>query len=90
VILRYAPAGEVFLSGYVSHPAQLGGQPAAVSVSVGEGHVVMFGFNPLHRFQTHGNFAMVWNAMLNWDNLDVGLGAIGAEDAAEGAGSAVY
>jgi hypothetical protein len=90
VILRYAPAGEVFLSGYVSHPAQLGGQPAAVSVPVGEGHVVMFGFNPLHRFQTHGNFAMVWNAMLNWDNLDVGLGAVGAENAADGAGSAVY
>jgi len=85
VILRYAPAGEVFLSGYVSHPAQLGGQPAAVSVPVGEGHVVMFGFNPLHRFQTHGNFAMVWNVLANWDQLDVGLGTSDDEEAADGA-----
>jgi aminopeptidase N len=37
VVVRCAPAAEVFLSGYVSHPAQLGGQPAAVSVPVGEG-----------------------------------------------------
>jgi hypothetical protein len=83
VILRYAPAADVFLSGYVSHPAQLGGQPAAVSMPVGQGHVVMFGFNPLHRFQTHGTFAMVWNALLNWDQLGVGLGPAG-EEGAEG------
>lgn len=83
VILRYAPANEVFLSGYVSHPQQLGGQPAMASVPVGQGHVVLFGFNPLHRFQTHGTFALVWNAMLHWNHLDVGLGAPG-EEAAEG------
>jgi hypothetical protein len=84
VILRYAPTADVFLSGYVSHPAQLGGQPAAVSMPVGQGHVVMFGFNPLHRFQTHGTFAMVWNALINWDQLGVGLGPAGEEGAGEG------
>lgn len=51
---------------------------------MGQGHVVMFGFNPLHRFQSHGTFAMVWNAMLHWNQLGVGLGAAG-EDAAGGA-----
>jgi hypothetical protein len=44
---------------------------------------VMFGFNPLHRFQTHGTFAMVWNALLNWNQLGVGLGPPG-EEGAEG------
>jgi hypothetical protein len=83
VILRYAPTAEVFLSGYVSHPAQLAEQPAVVSMPVGQGHVVMFGFNPLHRFQTHGTFGMVWNALLNWNQLGIGLGPPG-EAAAEG------
>jgi hypothetical protein len=73
-VLRYAPAAEVFMSGYVSHPAQLGGQPALVTMPVGEGQAVLFGFNPLHRFQSHGTFALVWNALLNWDQLRVGLG----------------
>jgi hypothetical protein len=81
VVMRYAPGEEVFLSGYVSHPDQLAEQPAVVSLPLGQGHVVLFGFNPLHRFQTHGTFAMVWNAMLHWNHLDVGLGEPEDEDA---------
>jgi hypothetical protein len=73
-ILTYAPAGDVFMSGYVSHPAQLAEQPALVTMPVGEGQAVLFGFNPLHRFQNHGNFALVWNALLHWNQLRVGLG----------------
>jgi hypothetical protein len=76
-VLQYAPADEVFLSGYVSHPAQLGGRPALVSMPVGAGHAVLFGFNPLHRFQSHGTFALVWNALLHWDQLRLGLGEAG-------------
>jgi hypothetical protein len=64
-VLEYAPAGDLFLSGYVSHPAQLGGRPAVVTMPVGQGQAVLFGFNPLHRFQSHGNFALVWNALMN-------------------------
>jgi hypothetical protein len=81
VIVRYARPDSLFLSGYVSHPAQLGNQPAVVSMPTGQGHVVLFGFNPLHRFQTHGTFAMVWNAIMHWDHLSVGLGGPGSEDA---------
>ncbi len=84
VIVRYAPTDSVFLSGYVSHPAQLGGLPAVVSMPVGQGHVVMFGFNPLHRFQNHGNFALAWNAILHWNQLGHGLGPAGEEGAVEG------
>jgi hypothetical protein len=73
-VLEYAAAGDVFLSGYVSHPAQLGGRPAVVTMPVGQGQAVLFGFNPLHRFQSHGNFALVWNALMNWDQLRLGLG----------------
>ena len=32
---------------------------------------VLFGFDPLHRYQSHGNFALVWNAILHWNDLGV-------------------
>jgi hypothetical protein len=76
VVLRYAErAPEVLLSGFARNPAGLAGEPALVVAPLGTGHLVLFGFNPLHRYQTHGNFALVWNALLNWDQLGVGLGA---------------
>jgi hypothetical protein len=69
VIVRYADAADLFLSGLVVNPAALAGRPAAVSIPVGQGQAVLFAFNPLHRYQTHGMFALVWNAILHWDHL---------------------
>jgi hypothetical protein len=69
VILRYADADELFMSGLVINGEGLAGRPAAVSLPVGEGNAVLFGFNPLHRYQTHGMFSLVWNAILHWDRL---------------------
>jgi len=41
-------------------------------VPVGRGHVVMFATNPMWRHQTQGEFFLVFNAALNFDNLNVG------------------
>jgi hypothetical protein len=70
VILRYGGADELFLSGLVINGEQLANRPAVVTVPVGTGSAVLFGFNPLHRYQTHGMFALVWNAILHWDRLN--------------------
>ncbi len=69
VVLRYAPADQVFLSGLVLGREGLGGHPAVISVPRGEGNVVLFGVRTLHRNQTRGSFALAWNAVLNWDGL---------------------
>jgi hypothetical protein len=75
VVLRFAPTDQVFMSGLVAGPAGLGGQPAVVTVPTGQGHMVLFGIRALHRNQTQGSFAFVWNAIMNWQHLGVGIDA---------------
>ena len=52
--------------------SELAGKAAVVDVPVGRGHVVMFANNPMWRHETHGSFSMLFNAILNYDNLGVG------------------
>ena len=35
----------------------------------GHGRVIMFANNPIYRWQNHGEFNMVFNAVLNWNDL---------------------
>ena len=35
----------------------------------GKGRVILFANNPIYRWQNHGEFNMVFNAMLNWNDL---------------------
>jgi hypothetical protein len=57
------PANELLISG------GLDGGDELVDAPLGKGHVVMFSFNPMWRHQTHGTYALVFNAMLNFKNL---------------------
>jgi hypothetical protein len=34
----------------------------------GKGRVIMFATNPIYRWQNHGEFNMVFNALLNWND----------------------
>ncbi len=73
VVVEYGAAGELFLSGLVQNGGTLAEQPALVSLPSGDGHYVLFGFNPMQRFQNFGDFAFVWNALLNWNDLGIGF-----------------
>jgi hypothetical protein len=72
VILRFAPEKDLLVSGMLSFGSELAGKAAVVDVPVGRGHVVMFANNPMWRHETHGSFPMLFNAILNYDNLGVG------------------
>ncbi|HRI03838.1 MAG TPA: M14 family zinc carboxypeptidase [Pyrinomonadaceae bacterium] len=84
VILRFAPEKELLVSGMLAGGAELAGKAAVVDVPVGLGHVVMFANNPMWRHETHGSFSMLFNAILNFDNLGVGRTAAPATANAAG------
>ena len=46
--------------------------PAVVDAPRGDGHIVMFSFNPFWRGETLGSYAMLLNAVLHHDDLGAG------------------
>jgi hypothetical protein len=70
VILRYYPKPDsLLLSGLMTGGPELIGKAALVDAPVGKGHLVLFGIRPLWRWESQGTFAIVLNAMANWDHL---------------------
>jgi ribosomal protein S18 acetylase RimI-like enzyme len=66
VLLRYPPRGaDVLLSGFLQGAEAIAGKAAAVEAPVGRGRVVMFGFRPQYRGQSHGTFKLLFNALLS-------------------------
>lgn len=62
VALRYAKSRPLE-SGWLLGPSKIEGKAAVVEVSLGKGSVVLFGFPPQHRGQTHGTFRLLFNAL---------------------------
>jgi hypothetical protein len=56
------------VSGMVRGESEIVGQGAIFDVPVAAGRVIAFSFDPLHRFLNHHEFALVWNALLNWND----------------------
>jgi hypothetical protein len=56
---------DILQSGWLLGEQVIAKKAAAVSVKHGKGKVVLIGFRPQHRDQTHGTFKMVFNALLS-------------------------
>jgi hypothetical protein len=73
VVLHWpSNVNDMLLSGTLAGGEALSGRAAAVDVSLGKGHIVMFALRPFWRWQTHGTYMLAFNAILNWDHLDAG------------------
>lgn len=72
VILRYADSRELFISGLLDGGDEIAQRPAVIDVPSGNGHVLLFSTNPFWRGQTKGSYFLVFNAILNFDNLNAG------------------
>jgi hypothetical protein len=56
---------DILQSGWLLGEQVIAKKAAAVTVRHGDGKVVLLGFRPQHRDQTHGTFKLVFNALLN-------------------------
>jgi hypothetical protein len=72
VILRYADTRDLLVSGLVENGGEIAQHAAVVDVPLDKGHVVTFSNNPIWRGETQGSYFLVFNALLNFDQLDAG------------------
>jgi hypothetical protein len=72
VIMRFDTADKLLISGLCEGGEELANKAAVVDVPVGKGHVVFFAINPMWRQQTFGSFGLLFNAAMNYRNLDAG------------------
>ncbi len=72
VILRFAEADKLLVSGMLAGGDELAKKPAIVDVPAGRGHYLLFANNPMWRASTQGSYSLLLNAMLHYDYLSAG------------------
>ena len=59
----------VVSSGLMRLPNEIQKKPAVMDVPVGKGRVIVFATNPCYRWQNHGEFAMLFNAIVHYNDI---------------------
>jgi hypothetical protein len=72
VVLRYADTRDLLVSGLVENGTEIAQHAAVVDVPLEKGHVVLFSNNPIWRGETEGSYFLVFNALMNFDQLSAG------------------
>jgi len=71
VLMKFVGGKKAVLSGLMRGADQIRDRPAIVDVPVGEGRVLLYATNPVYRWQNHGEFNMLFNALMNYNDLAV-------------------
>jgi hypothetical protein len=69
VILRFSDAKTLLLDGLLDKAGSIAEHAVVVDAHLGKGNVLLFGNNPVYRGETIGTYAMVFNAILNYQHL---------------------
>ena len=69
VIVRFADNKKLLISGLLDKGDVIAERAVVVNAHDGKGNVLLFGNNPIYRGETLGTYALVFNAILNWDRL---------------------
>jgi len=60
------PPEKLVVSGGALNEEALRGRPAILAVPRGDGIVVAYNFNPMHRDLNRSDYRLLWNGILNW------------------------
>ena len=69
VILRFTDNKTLLLDGLLDKANSIAEHAVVVNAHLGQGSVLLFGNNPVYRGETIGDYALVFNAILNHDHL---------------------
>jgi hypothetical protein len=72
VLIRFQGGDESVLSGLMVGADAIRNRAFGVDVPRafnGRGRVIMFASNPIYRWQNHGEFNMIFNSILNWNDV---------------------
>jgi hypothetical protein len=72
VLAQFVGGDQSVLSGLMSGADNIRGRAFAVDIpqaNNGNGRVIMFANNPVYRWQNHGEFNMVFNSIINWNDV---------------------
>jgi len=69
ILMRFPGGESSVLSGLMRGANEIRNRPAIVDVPVGQGQVVMFATNPCYRWQNLGEFRMLFNAVMNYNDF---------------------
>jgi hypothetical protein len=72
VVMRYGDTRDLLVSGLLDGGNEIAQHPMVVDVPYDKGHIVLFSNNPIWRGETHGSYSMVFNTILNFDQLGAG------------------
>ena len=78
LILNY-PNRNPLMSGYLLKPEKIQEQTALLEARLGEGRVVLFGFRPQWRGQSHGTYRLIFNALF-LSTVPVSVTDVGEDD----------
>ena len=69
VLMKFPGGEKSVLSGLMKGANEITNRPAIVVVPVGKGRVLMFATNPCYRWTNHGEFGMLFNSILHYNDL---------------------
>lgn len=72
VLMRFPGGDASVLSGLMKGASEIKEKPAIVDVPGPKGRVLLFATNPVYRWQNFGEFNMLFNAVLNFNDLGKG------------------
>jgi hypothetical protein len=70
-ILQFADTEHLLVAGLLDHGDEMAEHAAVVKARFGKGNVLLFATNPMWRGETIGSYALVLNAIANFNKLDV-------------------
>lgn len=63
VLVTYPKEINPLMSGYILHPERIQGKAAALDAAYGKGRIILLGFRPQWRGQSHGTYKFVFNSL---------------------------